>query len=544
MKRITRCLSLLLTACLLLCVVPARAAEIVDSGTCDKDFKNVTWALDADGGLVISGTGEMEYFPWRSRYFTTIKAVIITNGVTGICDSAFYECNKMQILSIPNTVTRIERAAFYDCKSLTDVSVPDSVTSLGDSAFAHCWALEKITLPNGLTSIPTNLFYECMKLPGVTIPTGVKSVGKRAFCKCYGLKSVKLPKSVTSIEEYAFDACVGLTDVYYEGSEANWKAIAIKDGNTALTSAKIHYNQKIGPSAHTHKWNAGVVTYAPGCGTPGVKTYACSVCGTTKTETLPKTNAHKWDAGKVYMEPTCAAEGVMIYTCSVCKGEKREPIAKKKEHNWNQGVTTRPATCGVDGVKTYTCIACHTTKTETIPKTNAHKWDAGKVTKAPTAAADGVKTYTCSVCKATKTETIPKTGSAAINTARAKESGGFVYTVPGMTAKDLTALAGSGAAVSKADGKALAAKEAVASGMTLKKPDGAKRTIVIRGDIDGNGKIESADARLALRRSVSLEKFADWQTAAALVSGSDKVTSADARLILRASVGLEKLPLA
>ena len=311
-----------------------------------------------------------------------------------------------------------------------------------------------------------------------------------------------------------------------------------------MTAAKIHYNQKVGSSAHTHKWSAGEVTHAPACGTAGVKTYTCSVCGTTKTETLPKTNAHKWDAGKVYMEPTCAAEGVMIYTCSVCKGEKREPIAKKKEHNWNQGVTTRPATCGVDGVKTYTCIACHTTKTETIPKTNAHKWDAGKVTKAPTAAADGVKTYTCSVCKATKTETIPKTGSAAINTARAKESGGFVYTVPGMTAKDLTALAGSGAAVSKADGKALAAKEAVASGMTLKKPDGAKRTIVIRGDIDGNGKIESADARLALRRSVSLEKFADWQTAAALVSGSDKVTSADARLILRASVGLEKLPLA
>ena len=61
------------------------------------------------------------------------------------------------------------------------------------------------------------------------------------------------------------------------------------------------------------------------------------------------------------------------------------------------------------------------------------------------------------------------------------------------------------------------------------------------GDVDADGKITSADARLALRRSVSLEKYPEGsaQYLACDVDFDKKITSADARLILRASVGLE-----
>ena len=61
------------------------------------------------------------------------------------------------------------------------------------------------------------------------------------------------------------------------------------------------------------------------------------------------------------------------------------------------------------------------------------------------------------------------------------------------------------------------------------------------GDVDGDGKISSADARLALRRSVSLEDYpaGSAQYLACDVDGDKKASSADARLILRASVGLE-----
>ena len=69
-----------------------------------------------------------------------------------------------------------------------------------------------------------------------------------------------------------------------------------------------------------------------------------------------------------------------------------------------------------------------------------------------------------------------------------------------------------------------------------------RKESITPGDVDGNGKIEAADARLALRASVGLEKDIVKGTGAyqaADVDGNDKVESADARLILRASVGLE-----
>jgi hypothetical protein len=64
---------------------------------------------------------------------------------------------------------------------------------------------------------------------------------------------------------------------------------------------------------------------------------------------------------------------------------------------------------------------------------------------------------------------------------------------------------------------------------------------VMLGDVDLNCKIESADARLALRASVGLESYApgDKQFIAADVNRDNEIKSEDARLILRASVKLE-----
>jgi len=61
------------------------------------------------------------------------------------------------------------------------------------------------------------------------------------------------------------------------------------------------------------------------------------------------------------------------------------------------------------------------------------------------------------------------------------------------------------------------------------------------GDVDEDGTISSADARLALRASVKLEDLSDLAKKAADVDFDDSISSADARLILRASVGLEEL---
>ena len=64
------------------------------------------------------------------------------------------------------------------------------------------------------------------------------------------------------------------------------------------------------------------------------------------------------------------------------------------------------------------------------------------------------------------------------------------------------------------------------------------------GDVNGNGRVEAEDARLALRASVGLETYAEGSAAflAADVNRNGKPDPEDARRILRASVGLEQLP--
>ena len=101
----------------------------IASGTCGVDGDNLTWKLNCDGALIISGTGAMQnydhvfgsYAPWAD-YSSSIKTVIITNGVINIGQEAFYGCTELISATIPHTVTNIGDKAFAYCTSLTSVT--------------------------------------------------------------------------------------------------------------------------------------------------------------------------------------------------------------------------------------------------------------------------------------------------------------------------------------------------------------------------------------------------------------------------------------
>lgn len=61
------------------------------------------------------------------------------------------------------------------------------------------------------------------------------------------------------------------------------------------------------------------------------------------------------------------------------------------------------------------------------------------------------------------------------------------------------------------------------------------------GDIDGNYRVNSADARLCLRAAASLEALTAEQIKAADLDGTGEIKSANARSILRACAKLEPL---
>ena len=211
--------TLALTLCLLLCaaLLPGTvwAAEIVDSGTCGA---NLTWTLDSEGTLTISGSGEMKDYtydfksPWYGKR-SAINTVEIRSGVTSIGSYVLYECSSLTSVSIPYSVTSIGNYAFSHCTSLASVSIPVSVASIGEGAFGGCTNLTSVSIPVSVTSIGNWAFYGCSSLTSVTIPDGVSSIGYFAFSVCSSLTNVSIPNSVTDIGSSAFSNCSSLTSV-------------------------------------------------------------------------------------------------------------------------------------------------------------------------------------------------------------------------------------------------------------------------------------------------------------------------------------------
>ncbi len=223
------------------CIPTARAATSIASGICGE---NLTWTLDSDGVLTVSGTGAMKDYdfahasPWY-RYRDLITSASLTDGLTGIGRDAFSDCTALTSITIPSSVTCIGSRAFYDCTGLTSVALPEgltsmesevfhgctgltsiiipsSVTCIGRGAFSDCTGLTSIIIPSSVTSIENYTFYGCTGLTSVTIPTSVTSIGEAAFFRCTGLTSVTIPGSVTSMESDAFHGCTGLTGIWVD----------------------------------------------------------------------------------------------------------------------------------------------------------------------------------------------------------------------------------------------------------------------------------------------------------------------------------------
>ncbi|MBQ8135461.1 MAG: hypothetical protein IJ192_13835 [Clostridia bacterium] len=89
------------------CIVASAAEgdrEIVRSGSCGE---NVTYTLDSEGLLIISGSGDMYDYDRsdydQSPFYHDINQIVIEDGVTNIGESAFKYCSLISI-TIPDLV--------------------------------------------------------------------------------------------------------------------------------------------------------------------------------------------------------------------------------------------------------------------------------------------------------------------------------------------------------------------------------------------------------------------------------------------------------
>ena len=65
-------------------------------------------------------------------------------GNAPIPDSAFYDCNKIEEITVGGTIDRIDGSAFSNCSSLKRVTIGQSVKKIGSWCFSGCHSLSEV----------------------------------------------------------------------------------------------------------------------------------------------------------------------------------------------------------------------------------------------------------------------------------------------------------------------------------------------------------------------------------------------------------------
>ena len=223
------------------------AVELVDMGSCGS---SLTWTLDVNNLLTISGTGEMTAYrsasavPWYS-YISTITDVVIEEGVTTLSAYAFRDAAGLTNATLPASLTGIGSYAFQRCTGLTSVVIPGGVTEISESAFSSCTGLTSVTLNEGLLTIGYGAFQQCTGLTSIVIPNSVTTIGDQAFAYCTALTDVTMGENVTNISTYSFwqtpwynslekengFSIINNVLVDYEGTETS---VTVPEGVTAI----------------------------------------------------------------------------------------------------------------------------------------------------------------------------------------------------------------------------------------------------------------------------------------------------------------------
>lgn len=227
---------------------------------------------------------------------SSLTDITIPDGVKDILNFAFEDCRSLTSITIPDSVRIISQSAFYG-SGLTSIELSDSklpvtinasafsgtpwyesqsdgvlyinrilygykgempegttidvrqgTVTISPNAFYGCTGLTSVTIPDGVLHINGSAFEGCNGLTEIIVPDSVEFISNWAFGGCSSLTSIKLSSNVTKIYKGTFSGCTSLTDVYYAGSEEEWKNIQIEETwNDSLLTATIHFNYTSDP---------------------------------------------------------------------------------------------------------------------------------------------------------------------------------------------------------------------------------------------------------------------------------------------------------
>ena len=208
----------------------------------------------------------------------------------------------------------------------------------------------------------------------------------------------------------------GHTEVIDKAVEPTCTETGLTEGKHCSVCNKVLVKQTIVP-AKGHNWDSGKITIAPTCTGTGVKTYTCTACAATRTETVSATGHTVVTVAKV--EPTCTQPGRAAGTkCSVC-GEVLSGLTEIKATGHTEVIDKAVApTCTKTGLtEGKHCSVCSAVLVEQeVVKAKGHTEVVDKAV-APTCTKTGLtEGKHCSVCSAVlvEQEIVPAKGHTEV----------------------------------------------------------------------------------------------------------------------------------
>ncbi|TWH57574.1 Bacterial surface proteins containing Ig-like domains [Desulfitobacterium sp. LBE] len=117
-----------------------------------------------------------------------LKEIVLPAGLTSLGQNAFKGSGLEKADLAGSGLETLPYGTFWDCVRLQDITLGDRITVIEDSAFRNCTFTE-ITLPAQLRQLKSS-FTGCAELESITFPYTLKSLGSGVFAGCTALKAV------------------------------------------------------------------------------------------------------------------------------------------------------------------------------------------------------------------------------------------------------------------------------------------------------------------------------------------------------------------
>lgn len=216
---------------------------------------DLTWSLDSNGVLTISGTGTMYDFenfakPWENEK-ELIKELVIEDGVTTIGSFVFDGCANLKKVTIPSSIIAVSKSAFINCTNIAQVYT-ENLLNWCSIAFNNARA-------NPL-SYNADFYVDNKLIEELVIPEGVTNIGYGCFYGCGSIKTATIPSTLVNNHQYWFGRCPNLTAISVSENNPQYCS---KNGNLFSKDGSIIYQYCIGKTDAEYIVDATTKKIAP-----------------------------------------------------------------------------------------------------------------------------------------------------------------------------------------------------------------------------------------------------------------------------------------